>query len=384
MNVTVIIDELDMGGAQHIVYELARHLNKSKYKITIICTDGKTDSILERQMIEEEKNGDYSLVFMKKPLYLYINTPSKFFNRILRRLFRFPSDLLTIPSLGREIKKTKPDIIHAHQHGILAGYWTLFHGVPMIATVHTSPAVTFYRECEKIIFKALVFYKRIAVVGISKYNGELIKKYWHLNDLNVSYINNGVNIEDFYQTPHETFTFINSSRHDKNKNQSLILRAFARLRNENPAFPIKLFLVGGGDTHEKLKEEAQKLGITELVEFTGYVKNTKEYLALSDVYVSSSRREGLSLSALEAMACGLPVIATDAGGVRDLAQDNGILVADDDEDGLFAAMKKLRDNGELRLLMGKKSLEMVHKYSAPEMAEKYAALYEKIAAKQSL
>jgi len=383
MNITVTIDELDMGGAQHIVYELARHLDKSKYKITIICTDGKVDSILEKQMLEEQKNGGYSLVFMKKPLYLHINTPSKFINRLLRRLFRFPSDLLSLPSLCREIKKTKPDIVHAHQHGILAGYWTLFHGIPMIATVHTSPSVTFYRGSEKLIFKALVSKKRIVVVGISEYNGKLIKNYWRLNEDNVSYINNGINIEEFYQAPHEIFTFINTSRQDKNKNQSLILRSFARLRQENPSFPIKLILVGDGDTHGKLKEETQKLRITELVEFTGYVKNTKKYLALCDVYVSSSHREGLSLSALEAMACGLPVIATDAGGVRDLAKDNGILVADDDEDGLFSAMKKIRDNNELRLTMGKKSLEMVQSYSVSEMTAKYAALYEKYALKHS-
>jgi len=383
MNITVTIDELDMGGAQHIAHELAKRLDKSKYKITIICTDGKTDSILERQMIEEQKNGDYSLVFMKKPLYLHVNTPSKFFNRALRRLIRLPSDLLSLPSLCREVKKTKPDIVHAHQHGILAGYWTLFHGVPMIATVHTSPSVTFYRESEKIIFKALVFHRRITLVGISKYNGELIKKYWRLKNADVHYVNNGVNIEEYRRAPHETFAFINTSRQDKNKNQSLILRAFARLHNEKPDFPIKLFLVGGGDTHEKLKEEARKLGISELVEFTGYVKSTKERLALADVYVSSSHREGLSLSALEAMACGLPVIATDAGGVRDLARDNGILVADDDEDGLFAAMKKLRDDGELRRVMGGKSLEMVRAYSASEMAEKYAALYDEHALKKT-
>jgi len=381
MNVTVTIDELDMGGAQHIVHTLVRHLDRSKYKITIICTDGKVNSILERQMIEEQKNGDYSIVFLKKPLYLYINTPSKSLNRILRRLFRLPSDLFTIPSLCREIKKTKPDIVHAHQHGILAGYWTLFHGVPMIATVHTNPKTTFYRESEKIIFKTLVFCKRIILVGISKFNSELIAKIWRLNGTFIRYVNNGINIEDFYQEPHETFTFINSSRQDKNKNQSLILRAFARLRHENPACPIKLILAGGGDAHGKLKKEAQKIGIYESVEFTGYVKNTGEHLALSDVYVSSSHREGLSLSVLEAMACGLPVIATDAGGVRDLAKDNGILVADDDEDGLFAAMKKLKDNDELRRLMGKKSLEMVQAYCASEMAIKYAALYEEFALK---
>jgi len=381
VNITIIIDDLGKGGAQQIVYELARKLDKSKYKITIILTQGKTNSLLERQMTEEQKNGDYSLVFMKKPLFSHIKS-SNIFNRIVKRALRSLSDFLIIPSLGREIKKTKPDIIHAHQRGILAGYWTLFHGVPLIATVHTSPESTFNHECEILIFKTLVFYKRIIVVGISKFNSELNKKFWRLNDYCVRYVNNGINIADFYHKQHEIFTFINVSRQDKNKNQSLILRSFARLLRENPVRRLKLILVGGGYAHEQLKEETVKLGINEFVEFTGIIKNAKDFLAVSDVYVSSSHREGIPLSVLEGMASGLPVIATDAGGVRDLAQDNGILIADDDEDGMLAAMKKLINNDELRRSMGKKSLEMVQAYSASEMTAQYAALYEECTQKQ--
>jgi len=383
MNVTITIDELDMGGAQHVVHGLVKHLDKSKYNITIICTDGKVNSILERQMIDEQYGSNYSVVFLRKPPLSYINTPSELLNRIIKRLLRFPSDLIIIPSLIRAVRRSKPDIVHAHQHGILAGYWTLFHNIPVIATVHTSPAVTFYRECEKIIFKMLVIFKRIVLVGISEYNGELIKNYWRLDRRYVRYVNDGIDIEEFYQKPHAVFTFINASRQDKNKNQSLILRAFARFCLEKPACPAKLILAGGGDTHKKLKDEAVKLGIGELVEFPGFVKNAKDYLAVSDVYISSSRREGLSLSVLEAMASGLPVIATDVGGVRDLARDNGILIADNDEDALLAAMKKIKDNDALRRFMGKKSLEMVRDYSAPEMALKYAALYEEFAPKRS-
>jgi len=379
MNITVTIDELDMGGAQHVVYEIAKHLDKSKYKLTIICTDGKTDSLLERQILDDQKDGSFNVVFLKKNLLSYINTPSKLLNRIIKRLLSFLSELLILPSLFKEIKKSNPDIVHAHQKGILAGYWTLFHKIPAIATVHTDPSVTFYRGLEKIIFWLLVKYRLIVLVGISKYNRELIKNYWHLNEYTVRFVNNGININEFYKKPHETFTFINVSRQDKNKNQSLILRAFSRLYSENTSCPLKLFLVGDGDTHKALKEETNKLKISEFVEFTGYVKSPKNYLALSDVYISSSHREGLSLSTLEAMACGLPVIATDVGGVRDLAQENGILIKDNDEDGLLDAMRKLMNDGELRLSMGKKSLEMVKEYSAPQMADKYSALYDEIA-----
>jgi glycosyltransferase involved in cell wall biosynthesis len=379
MNITITIDELDMGGAQHVVYELVKHLDKSKYKLTVICMDGKVDSPLERQMLDEQNSGNCNIIFLKKSFFSYINTSSKLLNRIIKRLFRFPSELLILPFLCKAVGKSDPDIVHAHQHGILAGYWTLFHKIPMIATVHTDPSVTFYRECEKIIFWLLVKFNRIVLVAISEYNRELIKNYWHLDEYSARFINNGININDFRQNIHETFTFINVSRQDKNKNQSLILRAFSRLYFENTSCSLKLFLVGGGDTHEALKKEAGKLGIGKLVEFTGYVKSPKDYLALSDVYISSSRREGLSLSVLEAMAASLPVIATDAGGVRDLAQENGILIADNDEDGLLAAMRKLMNDDELRRFMGNKSLEMVQDYSAPEMAHKYGALYEEIA-----
>jgi glycosyltransferase involved in cell wall biosynthesis len=248
----------------------------------------------------------------------------------------------------------------------------------MLATVHTDPSATFYRECERIVFSLLVFFHRIVLIGISKYNAELIKKRWRLNDNIVKYVNNGIDLNGYYKKPHEKFTFTNVSRQDKNKNQSLILRAFARLCSDTSKGSVKLFLVGGGETHKTLRNEAVRLGIKEFVEFTGYIDNVKEHLALSDVYISSSHREGFPLSVIEAMASGLPVIATDAGGVRDLVRNNGILIADDDEEGLLTAMKELKNNEELRSSMGMKSIEMAREYSSYEMAMKYTCLYDEI------
>jgi glycosyltransferase involved in cell wall biosynthesis len=216
------------------------------------------------------------------------------------------------------------------------------------------------------------------VVAISKYNHDRIKSYWHLNDSISCYINNGIEIDCFYTKQHEIFSYINTSRHDENKNQALIIRAFARLYFENTAIPMKLYLIGDGDIHERLKRLSVDLKIMNHVEFTGYIVSPKDYLAISDVYISSSHREGLSLSALEAMASRLPIIATDVGGVRDLAQDNGILIADNDEEGLYSAMKKLRDDAELRQGKAENSYKMVQAFSAKKMTEEYSALYDKI------
>jgi glycosyltransferase involved in cell wall biosynthesis len=378
MNIAITIDELDMGGAQHVVYELVRNIDTRKYDITIICVDGRVHSLLEQEILKESSKRNFSVVFLKDHFLKKTNTPFILFNKIINRMKQIFIDLAIIPELAQKLDDVNPGLIHAHQHGMLAAYWAIPRHIPLITTVHTNPNVAFFREVERFIFKLAVFLKRITVVAISKYNHDRIKSYWHLDDTAARYINNGIAIDNFYTKPHEIFSFINTSRHDENKNQALIIRAFARLHFENTAIPMKLYLVGDGDTHETLRRLSVDLKIADYIEFTGYVDSPREYLALSDVYISSSHREGLSLSVLEAMASKLPIIATDAGGVRDLAQENGILIADNDEEGLYSAMKKLRDNVELRQEKAEKSYEMVQAFSAEQMMEKYSVLYDEI------
>ncbi|MDR2410756.1 MAG: glycosyltransferase [Bacteroidales bacterium] len=378
MNIAITIDELGMGGAQHVVYELVKNINTEKYTITIICTDGRIHSLLEEKILDEASKKKFSIVFLKDHFLKKINTPFVLFNKVINRIRQIVIDLTIIPELSKKLDYINPDLIHVHQHGMLAAYWAVPRHVPLITTIHTNPNAAFFREVERFIFKLAVYLKRITVVAISKYNYDRIKSYWHLDDSISRYINNGIAIGNFYTKPHDIFSFINTSRHDENKNQALIIRAFARLHFENTAIAMKLYLIGDGDTHETLRRLATDLEIADYVEFTGYITFPGEYLALSDVYISSSHREGLSLSVLEAMASRLPIIATDAGGVRELAQENGILIADNDEEGLYSAMKELRDNIELRREKAEKSYAIVQAFSTTQMTEEYSALYDEI------
>jgi glycosyltransferase involved in cell wall biosynthesis len=378
MNITITIDELDMGGAQHVVYDLVKNIDTKVYHITIICVDGRVHSFLEELMLKEAGEKQYSIIFLRDRSLKKINTHLVLFNKIINRLRQMVIDLSIIPELCQALKKTRPDVIHANQHGILALYWALARKIPVITTIHTNPKAAVFREVERFIFNVSLLLRRNIIVAISAYNREQIKSYWRLDDMMARWVNNGIEIEKFYHKSHDIFTFINTSRQDMNKNQALILRAFARLCHEDAAPPMKLYLVGDGDTHEALKQQAMKYGIEKQVDFTGYVASAAEYLALSDVYISSAHREGLSLSALEAMAARLPVIATDVGGVRDLAQGNGILINDNDEDGLYTAMKELRDNAALWQAKSDKSYEMVQAFSAKAMAQKYGELYDEV------
>jgi glycosyltransferase involved in cell wall biosynthesis len=364
-----------MGGAARMVYELVKNIDINIFTVKIVCIDGKTGSHLEDQMLNE----NFNIIFLKNPRL----QKKSFFCKVINKLFSVFFDIVSITYLCKELSKLKPDIIHAHQYGIWAGFWSIRRKIPLITTVHSRPDGAFNRITEKIILRLCIFFHCIIFAAISEYNLELIKTYWHLDSKNSCYVNNGINISNFHFIPHETITFINVSRQDKNKNQSLILRAFSRLYRENQSIPFKLYLVGDGDCHNLLVKEAENLGISAQVIFTGYVSSSEQYLSDSDIYISSSNREGLSLSILEAMAAGLPIISTDAGGVRDLAGENGFLIPCNDENALYTAMKELRDNKELRLAKGKKSLEMVQDYSSLSMAKNYCAIYQELVGAQN-
>ena len=361
-----------MGGASRVVYELVKNIDKTLFVIKIICIDGKTNSFLEEQILNE----NYDVVFLKYPRFR-----KGIISKIVNKIFSVFFDLISIARLYKELNKSKPDIVHAHQTGIWAGYWTVFHKVPLITTVHSRPDGTFNRLTEKIILHLTIFLHCNILVAISKNNINEIISYWHLNGKYARHVDNGIDINSFYSVPHDIFTFINVSRQDKNKNQHLILRSFSKLYNEDPSIPMRLYLVGDGDTHNSLIEESNNLDIKGLVTFTGYVSSASQYLSCSDVYISSSNREGFPMSVLEAMASKLPIIATDAGGVRHLAGENGILIPCNDEDALYTAMKELRDNNELRIAKSKKSLEMAQNYSSINMAKNYCEIYQEFAEK---
>ena len=191
-------------------------------------------------------------------------------------------------------------------------------------------------------------------------------------------INNPVDIKKYYKLKDlkSDFIFINVSRQDANKNQALIIKALARIKEIRTN--VKLYLVGDGNQNENLKSLAKALDIENDVIFTGIVRNVEDYLAKADAYISSSHREGLPLSILEAMAAKLPIIATKVGGVPDIVTDNGLMISDDSVEELTDVMLKVIDEPELLRLMSDNSFINVQAYDSKIMADRYCDLYEEV------
>ena len=298
--VLFILGEFNTGGGERMVYELAQNINPDEYEIQIMCTGNVRNTLLEKEVCSR-----FSVVFGNVN-HLRIRTLAKIFSLIDR---------------------FKPDIIHAHLGGVVFAvpYAIIHKKSKLIITAHTRPDKAFDKKVERLI-KWLVKYREnnVRVVAVSKKNAKDMTTWLNCNRM-CAYVNNGINITKFTNSvKHDQFTYINVASQNENKNQMAILLAFKRLKKEYP--DIKLILVGDGPKHGELVRFCDENGLSEDVEFTGVVNDVYNYTAESDVFVQASFREALPLSIIEAMASGLGIVATDVGGLRDVVDDNAILV----------------------------------------------------------
>ncbi len=131
--------------------------------------------------------------------------------------------------------------------------------------------------------------------------------------------------------------------------------AVARLR-ERTDLPFRVLLAGEGEQRGELEEKIRALSLEDRVILTGFRSDTARLLAASDLYLNSSgSNEAMSFAILEAMACGLPLVATDVGGNRTLAElegQSGLIVPYGDTEGFSGALLRLMTDGGLRRAMG--------------------------------
>ena len=157
------------------------------------------------------------------------------------------------------------------------------------------------------------------------------------------------------------------------KNLPRLVRAVAT----QPAH-VKLVIVGEGPERGRIVAEAERLGITDRVILPGFIANPQDYVGHFDIFALSSDSEQFPLSLIEAMAAGLPVVATDVGDVKAIVavENRGLIVSVADESGLAADLAKLVADAELRQMLGTANrIVATRDYDESAMIARYAALY---------
>ncbi len=159
----------------------------------------------------------------------------------------------------------------------------------------------------------------------------------------------------------DDFMIISVGELNKNKNHQVIIRAIAKLRNEK----IKYVLCGQGPLETELRELAKELDVENQVKFLGFRKDVPDLMKVADLFAFPSYREGLSLSLMEAMASGLPVVCSEIRGNTDLIEDGkrGYLVEPSDVEGSAKYIKELIENSRLKSELGGFNLEKIEHYS---------------------
>ena len=144
----------------------------------------------------------------------------------------------------------------------------------------------------------------------------------------------------------EAFLVLSVGELNQNKNQQVVIRAISELGDPD----IHYILCGKGDQRKKLESLAEKLNVKRQIHFLGYRKDVPDIYRKCDVFAMPSRREGLPLSALEAMYCGLPLINSNIRGLTDITQDgiSGFTSEPDQVSAYADGIRKLRNDSQLR------------------------------------
>jgi L-malate glycosyltransferase len=307
-----VIDSLRIGGAQKLMLTFARQAREQNIDLTVVS-------------LSEFNEG----MTLAKPL-----------EKMGVKVFLFPADKLfslsRLRAFTRFVKEGKFSVIHAHltYANIIAGIVGKLIKTPVLSTLHSTAVdkrhAHFLRD--KIELEMLRRAKRILGVGksVSDIYEDILKR-------DVITLPNAVDENsplsadenDALRTQIGLDTaqviFISVGRLSPDKGVDDLLQAFTLIHKEKEN--VALLIVGDGDLRDELKGLAKKLGLEKVVFWLGIRNDVPKLLAISDIYISGSRREGLPLSLLEAMMSALPMAVTDVGEVAKLVNnDAGILV----------------------------------------------------------
>ncbi|USK43970.1 glycosyltransferase family 4 protein [Cytobacillus oceanisediminis] len=174
----------------------------------------------------------------------------------------------------------------------------------------------------------------------------------------------------------DSFIILSVGELNKNKNHEVIIKAIAKIKNRN----IKYIICGQGPLESQLKELAQELGIAEQLILMGYRNDIDEICKASDLFAFPSFREGLSLSLMEAMAAGLPVVGSDIRGNSDLVDNGkgGYLISPEDVNGYSKNIKAIMNDQQLSEKMAMENKNRIKDFYIESVLKKYSGIITKI------
>lgn len=241
--------------------------------------------------------------------------------------------------------------------------WILFYPIERLLANVTDVLITMnnedYTRAQKFNSKIVEYVPGVGV-DLNKYSNTSFNKH---------------ELRKMYEINPKDTVLINVGELTKNKNQETLIKAISKLDNKD----IKLLICGIGDEDQRLQNLIDELGLNQQVKLLGYRTDVNQLLNLSDIYLFPSYREGLSLSLMEAMVSGLPVICSNIRGNVDLIDEGkgGYILDPGNVEGFSHTIEKLVVNQEQAETMGQYNQEKIKLFSIDEVLSQMVSIYKK-------
>lgn len=367
-----VITKSNWGGAQKYVYDLATNLPREQFDVAVAL--GGSGLLAER---------------LTQSGIRVISLPS------LDRNISVTKDFTSFLSLWRLFRTERPDVVHLNSSkvGGVGGLAGRIARVPKI--IFTAHAWAFNEDrniFSRVLIKSLAWttlllsHKTIAVSQAIRQT----TRRWPLISQKIQVIRNGVQVPEFLprnkarsflstqahaSLPTDAFVIGTIAELHKNKGLTYAIKGFAELAKEDPS--LYYCIIGVGEEKEILRKLTEQYGLEERVLFTGFIKDAAQCLPAFDLFLLPSLTEALGFVLLEAGLAGLPVIATNVGGIPEIIKDGetGILVPPKNPRAIAEAIQKIRNSPRAQLMGATLQTHIAEHFSLDHMLKETSIFY---------
>ncbi|WP_066193241.1 MULTISPECIES: N-acetyl-alpha-D-glucosaminyl L-malate synthase BshA [Gracilibacillus] len=359
-----------VGGSGIIATELGKMLARKGYEIHFITSSVpyRLDSYYQNVYFHEVEMNHY-------PVFQYP-----------------PYDLALATKVAEVIDTEQLDIIHAHYavpHAICAilAKQMAEHPVKIVTTLHGTDITVLGIDLSLKKMIQFGIEQSDAVTAVSE---SLVRQTKEMLAIKrpIDVVYNFINEEDYYprdtnwkeeyQIPADEKVLVHISNFRKVKRMEDVIKAFALIYDQVPS---RLLLIGDGPENARMHELVRELNLEHVVHFLGKQKNIPELLSVADLKLLLSEKESFGLVLLEAMACGVPCIGTNVGGIPEVIEDgvNGYIEEMGDIRAVASRAIELLQDDDKWLQFSEKAKQRVKEtFSSEKVCQEYETIYQRV------
>lgn len=348
MRILHLINAVEIGGAQRLLVDLLPRMAQEEDTVELAVYEN-----LENDFTQHLRDAGIRIIVLGEKNY---RNPLLVFK--LRKLFKHY------------------DLVHVHLFP--SSYWASLAArglkVKLVFTEHSTSNArrdkALFRPIEKFIYAR--FDK---IISISQQTQDALCQWLGCGDKRFVVVNNGIDTHKFISSDpaRDGATLIMVARFVAAKDHQTVIRAMKLLPDD-----VTLDLVGDGPTRLACETLARELGVSKRIRFLGERTDVAELIAASRIGIQSSFWEGFGLTAVEIMASGKPVVATNVEGLRQVVESAGMLFEVGDEKALASQVMRLLSNVAAYQETAKLCKERALRYDISEMVKRYLELYRNL------